>query len=374
MDFEFSDDQELLRASVRRFLDERAPIAYVRKLLDDERGTTDEVWTGLAALGVTGILVPEAHGGAGGGMVDAAVVLEELGRAVHPGPYESSAIGAVSLVQLGGTSQEARLFLPHLAAGEQIGTVVVLDEVAIRASGRSWTLTGTKALARDVAAADLLFVVAPTTEDLAVFVVPRGAPGVEVRPTPTIDGTRQHGTVNLANAPAVRLGTGDASAAVDEALDRLTIAAVVDGVGAATRALELAVEYAGERRQFDRPVGSFQAVQHLCADMLQAVELARAGAYYACWAADAADAAERHRAATMALAFAADELYRVGAALIQVHGGIGYTWEHDAHLFLKRLLTLRETAGGTTAQLEELATIVLDSGSGLDAPPARHRA
>ena len=136
-------------------------------------------------------------------------------------------------------------------------------------------------------------------------------------------------------------------------------AAVVDGVGAAARVLEIAVDYAKERQQFGVPIGSFQAVQHLCADMLRAVELARAAAYYACWAFDGADASERHRATTMALAFAADELYGVGASAIQVHAGIGFTWEHDAHLFYKRLLTLQHTGGGAIDQLEELASIAL---------------
>jgi alkylation response protein AidB-like acyl-CoA dehydrogenase len=142
-------------------------------------------------------------------------------------------------------------------------------------------------------------------------------------------------------------------------LDRLHAGAVVDGVGAAARALEMSVEYAKERRQFGVPVGSFQAVQHLCTDMLRAVELARAAGYYACWAATAAEAAERHRAATMALAFAADELYGVGASAVQVHAGVGYTWEHDIGLFYKRLLTLQQTGGGTVTQLEALATIAL---------------
>ncbi|HEX4778711.1 MAG TPA: acyl-CoA dehydrogenase family protein, partial [Acidimicrobiia bacterium] len=142
-------------------------------------------------------------------------------------------------------------------------------------------------------------------------------------------------------------------------VDRLAVADVVDGVGAAARALELAVEYARTRVQFDRPIGSFQAVQHLCADMLQAVELARAGAYYACWAIDAADESERHRAVTMAKAFASDELYRVGASAVQVFGGVGFTWEHDIHLYLKRLMSLR-TAGGTTDDhLADLAEIAL---------------
>ena len=364
MDFEFSEDQELLRATVQRFLAERAPISYVRSMLDDERGTTDDVWSSLAALGVTGLLVPEAYGGAGMGMVDMAVVLEELGRAVHPGPFTSSAVGAVSLILLAGSTDDHADLLPALASGETIGTVFLSpgdDLRAVPAEG-GWTLTGAARNVPDAVAADTIVVTTRTTDgELGAFVVAGDAPGCAVEPTPTVDGTRKFATVTLAEVPGRRLGAGDATSAVAETADRVGIAAVLDGVGAAARALEMAVEYAKERRQFDRPIGSFQAVQHLCADMLRAVELARAGAYFACWAADAADPAERHRAATMAQAFAADELYGVGASLVQVHGGIGFTWEHDAHLFYKRLLTLKEHAGGSSGQLEELAAIVLDS-------------
>ena len=364
MDFEFSEDQELLRATVRRYLTERAPIAYVREMLDDERGTTADVWSGLIALGVTGLLVPEVHGGAGMGMVDMAVVLEELGRAVHPGPFASTAVGAVSLVALAGSEDDAAELLPGLASGESTGTVALSSAGDTRAAANDgdWGITGEKTHVADAIAADMLVATATTIEgELGAFVIERDAPGLEVTPTATVDGTRKFATVTLTEAPARRLGTGDATDAVAETVDRLGIAAVVDGVGAASRALEMAVEYAKERRQFDRPIGSFQAVQHLCADMLRAVELARAGGYYACWAADAADPAERHRAATMTQAFAADELYTVGASLIQVHGGIGFTWEHDAHLYYKRLLTLKELAGGSPGQLEELASLVLDS-------------
>ncbi len=365
MDFEFSEDQELLRATVQRFLAEQAPIAYVREMLDDQRGTTDTVWAGLAALGVIGLLVPEAHGGAGMGMVDMAVVLEEMGRAVHPGPFASSAVGAVSVVALAGSADDRGELLPALASGETTGTVALDRPAAVRAvrGNGGWQLAGEKVHVPDAVAADAIVVTAMTADgELGAFVVARDAPGVAVDATPTVDGTRKFATVTLADTPAHRLGDGDATAAVAETVDRLEIAAVVDGTGAASRALEMAVEYAKERRQFDRPIGSFQAVQHLCADMLRAVELARAGAYYACWAADAADPAERHRAATMAQAFAADELYGVGASLIQVHGGIGFTWEHDAHLYYKRLLTLREVAGGSRGRLEELASLILDSG------------
>ena len=181
-----------------------------------------------------------------------------------------------------------------------------------------------------------------------------------VDPTSTVDGTRREGTLALDRIPARRIGRSDATDAVARTVDRLHTAAVVDGVGSAARALEISVEYAHARKQFDSPIGSFQAVQHLCADMLRNVELARAASYYACWALDAADAVEAHRAATMALAYAGDGLYDVGANTIQVHGGVGYTWEHDAHLFYKRLLTLQGLGGGSTDQLEELAAIVLD--------------
>jgi len=370
MDLEFTPEQAELRHSVRRLLSERAPISYVREMYDDARGTTKDVWGRLCDLGVTGLLVPEQHGGAGMGMVDMAVALEELGRAVHPGPFAASAVGAASLVTIAGTPEDRARLLPGLASGERIGTVA-LFEPARRANWMSpattaepeaagWRLGGTKVHVPDVVAADLLAVTATDPDGrLGAFVLDLPSGGVDVTGTQTVDGSRKRGTVVLRGATARRLGDGDATEAVAEVVDRLNTAAAVDGVGAAARALELALDYAKTRRQFDVPIGSFQAIQHLCADMLRAVELARAAAYYACWAADAADAAERHRAATMALAFAADELYAVGASAVQVHGGIGYTWEHDVHLFYKRLLTLQQTGGGAVDQLEELATIVL---------------
>jgi len=369
MDFEFSPEQEALRASVRRFLDARAPLTWVRERYDDARGTTDEIWQGLADLGVLGLLVPERHGGAGMGMVDAAVVLEELGRMVHPGPFASSAIGATGLLVDLDADDSADL-LAELAAGTSIATVALLEPgrraawsdaiTTARTQNGGWVLDGTKVHVPDCADATVLLVSARDDEGvLGVFAVEPGTTGVAVEATPTIDGSRKEGTITLAGAPARRVGT-DASDALAATVDRSGIAAVVEGVGTAGRALELTVEYATQRRQFDAPIGSFQAVQHLCADMLRAVELARAAGYYACWAADDAPASERRRAATIALAFATDDLYGVGASAVQVHGGIGFTWEHDIHLFYKRLLTLQQAGGGSVDQLEELARIIID--------------
>jgi alkylation response protein AidB-like acyl-CoA dehydrogenase len=257
-----------------------------------------------------------------------------------------------------------------LASGETIGTVALLEPgrrygwrsptTEARRAGEQCELYGTKVHVPDAVAANLLLVTVHDDEGLGVYGVDAGAPGVGVVATPSVDGTRKEGTVRLDGARGWRLGSGDATGVVAEVVDRLAVAAVVDGVGAAARALELAVDYAKERVQFDRPIGSFQAVQHLCADMLRAVELARAGAYYACWAADAADAQEHHRAATMAKAFASDELYRVGASAVQVFAGIGFTWEHDIHLFLKRLMSLQRVGGGSDEHLDTLAALILD--------------
>jgi acyl-CoA dehydrogenase len=180
-----------------------------------------------------------------------------------------------------------------------------------------------------------------------------------------VDGSRKEVSVEFAGAPGERLG-GDASTAIARTLDRLAVAYVVDGVGAAARALELVLAYAKERVQFDRPIGSFQAVQHLCADMLRVVELARAAGYYACWAIDEAPVEEAHRAVTIAKAYASDAFAQLGGSAIQVFGGIGFTWEHDIHLFYKRLLTASVALGQADDHLDELATIALASGPATD--------
>jgi alkylation response protein AidB-like acyl-CoA dehydrogenase len=377
MDFELSEEQEALRRTVRRFLGERAPLSYVRGMLDDDRGTTDEVWRGLADLGVTGLLVPEEHGGAGMGMVDAGVVLEELGRVVHPGPFLASAVAAVSTVVAVGSSADRADLLPGLAEGSMVGTLALLEpdtragwrEPGVRLEGER--LSGTKVMVPDAVAADIVLVSAACDDGLGVFAVDARAGGVRITPTETVDGTRKHGTVALDGAPGRRLGgrAADATDSLALVVDRVLAALVVDGLGAAEVALDMAVAYAKERTQFDRPIGSFQAVQHLCADMLLSLELGRAGAYYALWAVDEASRAgsgghehspaEAHRAATMAKAFAGDAFFRIGANAIQVFGGIGFTWEHDVHLFYKRLLTLQQAYGTATEHLEELADLVL---------------
>jgi alkylation response protein AidB-like acyl-CoA dehydrogenase len=318
MDFEFSPEQEMLRASVRGFLADRAPLTAVRSEYDAPTFTRT-VWDGLRDLGLVDL-----------GMVDAAVVLEELGRACCPAPYASSVIGAASL-------------LPELVTR------------ATRASD-GWTVDGVKVHVPDAAMADVFVVTAcDDAGELGVFRVA----DARTEPTRTVDGSRKQGRLVLDGANATRVEC-DPHSAIASALDRLGVAYVVDGVGAAQRALELAVEYAKQRVQFSKPIGSFQAVQHLCADMLRTVELGRAAGYYACWALDEAGDAEAHRAATLARAFAADAFPQLGGTAIQVFGGVGFTWEHDIHLFYKRLLTLSVALGTATEHLEELAALAID--------------
>jgi alkylation response protein AidB-like acyl-CoA dehydrogenase len=363
MDFEFSADQDAMRATVRRFFAEQAPLPYVRSTIDEPVAPRDDVWKGLCLLGAPGLLAPESLGGSGLGMIDMGVVLEEAGRAAYPGPLLSSAVGALGLALALGADD----LVPPLASGDRTGTIALFEpgrryawrdaQTGASPDGR---LTGEKVHVADGATADLLLVV---TAGPAVYLVDAAADpaGLTIEPTATVDGTRKMARVGLDGTPARLLATGaDAEAAVAAAVDCLRIGYAVDGVGAAARALELAVEYAKVRQQFDRPIGAFQAVQHLCADMLRAVELARAGAYYALWAAGAAEPAERHRAATMASAYAAEWLPWVGASTIQVFGGVGFTWEHDAHLYYKRLLTLPHALGGPAELLEELAGVLLD--------------
>jgi len=291
------------------------------------------------------------------------VVLEELGRAVHPGPFISSAVAAASALA---ALDDGADLLPSIADGSLLATVALTE-----GSGRDWrqvdtraegeALTGTKTFVPDALAADVLLVTARARDGggLSLFAVDAGAHGLVVDPLPSVDGTRAQATVTLDGTPARRLGDGDATDAVAEVMDRVLVALVTDGVGAAQVALDLAVAYAKERVQFDRPIGSFQAVQHLCSDMLQALEVGRAGAYFALWACDAAGPAERHRAAIMAKAYASDAFPRIGASAIQVFGGVGFTWEHDVHLFYKRLLTLQQAYGDASDALEELAGLVL---------------
>jgi alkylation response protein AidB-like acyl-CoA dehydrogenase len=356
MNLELTDEQVALRDTARRFLADKATISgHVRALLDDPTGTTGAVWRGLADLGTTGLLVPQEYGGAGMTMVEAGIVAEELGAALHPGPWLSSAVAAPrALARLGAGNAGAEL-LTGIADGTTIAAVGPLDrtDVAVTAVERDndFVLRGEIAMP-DAAAANVLLVFAEDGERTGLFAVKTDSPGISVTPERGIDQTRKRFRVAVDDVPTHRLATPspDAIAAV---VDDVLIATAADALGAARTVLDLAVEYAKVRNQFGQAIGSFQAIQHLCVDMYETVELARSGVIHALWAADNADADERHLSALRAKAFAG-RLATVGDTAIQVFGGIGYTWEHDAHLYLKRLLSWSEFLGGPDQYLTEL--------------------
>jgi acyl-CoA dehydrogenase len=270
-----------------------------------------------------------------------------------------------------GSPDDHAKLLPELASGRRVATLAVFEPGArwdwrapatrARAGRGGFRLDGAKAPVADALEADWLLVSARDEAGaLGVFLAEAGAPGLVCEPRGSADGTRREAELRLRDVPARRLGSGDAAPALAATLDRVAIGLVADGVGAAGRALELAVAHARERVQFGQPIGAFQAVQHRLADMLQDLELGRAAAYYALWAADAADAAERRRAAALAKAFASDAFPRIGEGAIQVFGGLGVTWEHDVQLYYKRLLGLRHACGDADHHLETLARIAVD--------------
>jgi alkylation response protein AidB-like acyl-CoA dehydrogenase len=353
MNLELTDEQLALRDTVRRYLAEKASVpTHVRHMLDEPTGTTDEVWGGLAELGATGVLVPQEFGGTGMTMVEAGVVADELGAALHPGPWLSSAVAATRALSRTGGGRDAAALLTGIADGSTIATVGPLSgprPAAVEAS-EGVMLRGEIAALPDAAAADVLLVFAEDRDGTGLFAVDTTSAGVGVAARRHVDQTRKLFDIEFDDVPAQRLASASADA-VDGFVDDVLIAYAADAVGAAHTVMNLAVEYAKVRRQFDRPIGSFQAVQHLCVDMYETVELARSGVIHALWAADAAEPAERHLAALRAKAFAG-RLATVGDTAIQVFGGIGYTWEHDAHLYLKRLLSWSAFLGGPDRYFE----------------------
>jgi alkylation response protein AidB-like acyl-CoA dehydrogenase len=317
-------------------------------LLDYTVTGGDDVWRGLAAMGVTGLLVPESCGGAGMTMVEAGVVAEELGAALYPGPWLSSAVAGARALMRTGADRNAAELLTGIAAGSTVATVGPLSVPRPTIDGA--TLRGTVTGLPDAAAAAVILVFADERDGVGLYSVDTSSPGVAVTPCAHIDPTRKRSDVEFDGAPAQRL----ASASIDDisaVVDDVIIAYAADALGAANAVMSLAVEYAKVRKQFDQPIGSFQAVQHLCVDMYEATELARSGVIHALWAADAAEPAERHLAALRAKAFAG-QLTSVGDTAIQVFGGIGFTWEHDAHLYLKRLLGWSGFLGAPDRYLE----------------------
>ncbi|WSQ14129.1 acyl-CoA/acyl-ACP dehydrogenase [Streptomyces sp. NBC_01231] len=373
MDFALSDEQEELRRTVRAFLADTSPETEVRRLMETPEGFDRAAWRRMGTeLGLQGLAVPEEYGGAGCGPVEVGVVLEETGRALLCAPFLSSAVLATTTLLRCADEDARKRLLPGLASGELVATLALTEESArwdaagvsltARESNGSWLLTGHKTFVLDGATADVVLTVARTDDGVGVFWVDGDAAGLSREPLPTMDPTRRQARLDYRDVPAARLRThGGGWELVSEVLDRAAVALAAEQVGVASRALDMAVEYAKVRHQFGRAIGSFQAVKHLLADVLLEVESARAAAHYASLVAGGEDP-ELPAVASLAKAFCSDACLRATEQNIQVHGGIGFTWEHPAHLYLKRAKTSQLLFGDPAYHRELLAQrIGLDS-------------
>jgi alkylation response protein AidB-like acyl-CoA dehydrogenase len=330
-------------------------------MADDERGFTDDMWQRVSALGWPGLLVAEEHGGLGLGLVDMVVLMEEMGRIPFPGPFFSSSV----LATLAANRLGAHDLLPALASGTLRGTVAIeeqghgspVDRVRTRArrKGAHWVLNGHKSIVLDGHTVDWVIVVARTEEGLSSFLLQ--APTAEA--VPTIDPTRKAARLVLDDTPAEPLGpTGDHTALWRRVTDDASVMLAAELVGASEAALELAVEYAKVRIQFDRPIATFQAIRHKAVDMLHRLELSRVGTHYAAWTSDVEDP-QREHAAAMAKGFAAEAAVFVSSEDIQVHGGVGFTWDCDAHFYYKRAKQNDAMLGYQGWQRHRLADLIL---------------
>lgn len=368
MEFTFTDDQDALRTAVRDFLDRECPPSQWRPLLDDEQGFSEVVWADVVALGWTGLLVPEEAGGLGLGLVDLVVVMEEMGRAPFVGPFFSTAVEATIAARLLGLEDRLR----SIADGTTRGTVAidepghgdVVDRIRTRASRKSgrWTLRGTKAVVVDGHTADWILVPARTQEGLGTFLVETAVLGDGViTAVPGLDLTRKIARAEFAGTTAERVGPeGDHTAIWKRVADDSAVALCAELIGTMEASHRLAVEYAQDRVAFGRPIGSFQVIRHKAVDMLHHLELARVGTHWAAWASDVDDP-RRAEAAAMAKANVAEAANIVTGESIQIHGGVGFTWDCDAHVHYRKAKGNDLLLGSSGIHRARVADLVLSS-------------
>jgi alkylation response protein AidB-like acyl-CoA dehydrogenase len=361
-----SDEQRELRESVRRFLADRAPLARVRELMETADGTDAAVWQQAGAqLGLPGIAIPEEYGGAGFTFAEQAIVLEELGAALYPGPYLASAVLAATALLASEDEGARRELLPGIASGETVATLAFTEDdgswepgsirLAAAKNGQGWRLDGHKSYVLDGHTAGKILAVACTDAGLSLFSADGAAAGLTRRPLPALDQTRKLARLEFSAVPARLIGSpGDAGAVLGRTLDVAAVALAAEQLGGAQRALDMAVAYAKIRHQFGRPIGSFQAIKHRCADLLLEVESLRSAVRYAA-AAVADGSPELPVLASLLKAYASEAYFHVAAENIQIHGGIGFTWEHDAHLYFKRAKSCELFLGDGSYHRERLA-------------------
>jgi alkylation response protein AidB-like acyl-CoA dehydrogenase len=345
-----TDDQELIRSTARRYLEDRVGLDRVREIMMSDQGFDQDLWKEMADMGWPGLVVAEEFGGSGLSPVEMSVLLEEMGRLVTPGPFFASAVLATTAIQELATPEQQADLLPAMATGDSIGSLAMFEtarnwdptsqQTMATREGESWVLRGSKRSVVGGTEADFVLVSAATTDGVGVFVVDSDASGLTVEPEPALDPTRPQARITVDSVrlgSSARLGTGDSGDGLRRVFAMATAYLASEQVGGAERCMEMSVDYAKTRHQFGRPIGSYQSVKHRCANMLMKVEHAKSAARYAVRVVDHPE--ELAVAAPLASAVASEAYVWVAGENIQVHGGIGFTWEHPAHLYLKRAKT-----------------------------------
>ncbi len=369
MELAFTEEHEQLRAVVRKFCEERSPESAVRELMTTERGYDPDVWKQMAQeLGLQGLIVPEEHGGAGFGQVELAIAFEEMGRALLCAPYFATAALATNALLESGDAAAQKRWLPAIAEGSVVATLAWVEPgdgwepgaVTMLAArdGDAWRLEGEKSLVVDGHVADCVLVAARTQRGLGLFAVEGDAAGLTREALPPLDLTRKLARLELSGVRATLVGAeGTAGPVLESVFDLACTALAAEQLGGAQRCLDMAVDYARERVQFGRPIGSLQAIKHKCADLLLEVEAARSAAVYASFcAAESPD--ELRQAASMAKAYCSETFFHAAAENIQIHGGIGFTWEECAHLYFKRAKSSSLLLGDPVFHRDRLARAV----------------
>jgi alkylation response protein AidB-like acyl-CoA dehydrogenase len=362
MQFGLSESQEFLKDSARKFFAGECPSAEMRRLMETDTAYDASLWSKLTDQGYTGIIFPEEYGGVGLGKVELMLLMEESGRALLPGPFFSTVVLAGSVLDAVATPPHKTKYLAPICRGEVRATVAILEASAnwnlrdLQLSATHGKLTGKKFFVSDAGIADFLIVVARD----GIFVVDSKARGLKISPMSGMDLTRKLYTVEFNDTPAEQIGS---VASPTRALDVATSALAAELVGGMQRTLDITVEYAKTRKQFGKPIGMFQAVQHQCADMYLETESSRSAVYYAGWALEE-NSADATTAVSIAKMYASDAARTVGNRGIQIHGGMGFTWENDVHLYYRRAKASETAFGDATFHRERIASMVIDSATG----------
>ena len=366
MNFAFTEEQEELRKTVRAFLDAKSPESAVREQMETINGVDPAVWNQMGEqMGLQGLHIPEEFGGSGFTQIELGIVLEEMGRSLLCAPFFSTVVLAGNTLLHGGDDAAKKKYLPGIASGETIATLASTepsgkwDETGITmlatGSGNDWKLTGTKMFVIDGFTANLVLVAARTSKGVSLFAVNGDAKGLIRTPLSTMDQTRKQAKLEFTDVDAELIGVeGKGWDVLSTVFDLAAVALAAEQVGGAQKVLEMAVEYAKVRVQFGRPIGSFQAIKHKCADMLLEVESAKSAAYYGMWCASEMND-ELPSVASLAKAYCSEAYFHAAAENIQIHGGIGFTWEHPAHLYFKRAKSSELLFGDPTYHRELLA-------------------